>query len=89
MVIAESPGLLRRLETAIQEHDADALSAAAHTLKGELGYIDAGSATEAARRLEEMAQAHDLAGAETVLADLRAHLLRLEPELRELAETKA
>jgi HPt (histidine-containing phosphotransfer) domain-containing protein len=89
LVLSESPALLRRIEIAINEHDADALASAAHSLKGELGYIDAEGAAETARRLEGMGRAHDLAEAQSVLTDLREQLSRLEPELRELAESKA
>jgi HPt (histidine-containing phosphotransfer) domain-containing protein len=51
--LVESPELLSRLDRAIKNQDPDGLATTAHSLKGELGYLDAGGATDITRRLEE------------------------------------
>jgi two-component system, sensor histidine kinase and response regulator len=84
----ESPDLLRRLEMAVKKQDAEGVARAAHTLKGELGYLEAGEAMQAARRLEEMGRAGELTGAEQVLGEVRAALATLEGALREITDTK-
>jgi signal transduction histidine kinase/CheY-like chemotaxis protein len=72
--LMESPKLMERLRRAIADGDAEALQRAAHSLKGEVSYLAAAQATQAARRLEEMAQANDLSRAAETLALLTREL---------------
>src|SRR5206468_10491038 len=46
--------LLQKRREAIADADPDAVMGAAHSIKGELGYLGAAQATQAARELEDM-----------------------------------
>jgi len=46
--------LLQKLREAIADAGPDAVMRAAHSIKGELGYLGAAQATQAARELEDM-----------------------------------
>lgn len=52
--LAESPKQLQKLREAIAEADPQAVMRAAHSLKGEIGYLGAAAAVQAARELEDM-----------------------------------
>jgi histidine phosphotransfer protein HptB len=52
--LEESPKLVQKLRHALAESNANALMRAAHSLKGELGYLGAAAASRASRALEEM-----------------------------------
>ena len=59
----ESPKLLQQLREAIAAADPDAVMRAAHSLKGELGYLGATEAVKAARELEDMGHGKNLSQA--------------------------
>ena len=65
--LEESPKLLRKLRQAVAEGDAGAVMRAAHSLKGEVGYLGAGEASQAARELEDMGRENKLAAAPETL----------------------
>ncbi|MGH9552828.1 MAG: Hpt domain-containing protein, partial [Terriglobales bacterium] len=75
--LQESPKLLQKLGQAIGESDAEAVMRAAHTLKGELGYLGAVEALQAARALENMGHEKNLSEAAAMFASLRLHLAAL------------
>jgi PAS domain S-box-containing protein len=76
--------LMGDLHDALNRGDAARLSRAAHTLKGTLGNLSAAAAAEAARRLEVLARAGDLAEAAGVYQTLDAAVERLQAALTEL-----
>jgi signal transduction histidine kinase/CheY-like chemotaxis protein len=80
--LQESPKLLEKLRHAVADQDAEAVMRAAHSIKGEVSYLAAGKALQAARALEEMGHGHDLSGT----ADRFAVL---EKELNELYHSMA
>jgi HPt (histidine-containing phosphotransfer) domain-containing protein len=71
---ADSPKQVARIRSAIQESDAAALRATAHALKGAVSNFAAPLATEAALRLQKMAEAGRLAGAGDVLEQLEREI---------------
>jgi len=83
--IEESPKLLQKLRQAIAESDPDAVMRAAHSLKGELGYLGAEAAVQASRRLEDMGHDKNLAQATEVFAVLERELAGLHLVMKESA----
>jgi two-component system, sensor histidine kinase and response regulator len=71
---ADSPKQVARIREAIREGDPAALRAAAHALKGAVSNFAAPPATEAALRLQKMAEAGRLTGAETALDRLEREI---------------
>lgn len=74
MFLVESPRLVRQIERALLHHDLPTLELAAHSLKGELGYLAVPAASEAAQKLENAGQTGDLQDVEDAFAELRALL---------------
>jgi two-component system, sensor histidine kinase and response regulator len=81
----ESPNLLRKLQEAIADTDAEAVMRAAHTLKGELGYLGAPEAAQAARELEDMGHEKNLSRAPELFTVLERELAGLHLALKEPA----
>lgn len=75
--LQESPKLLQKLGAAIGESDAEAVMRAAHSLKGELGYLGAVEALQAAQALEDMGHEKNLSAAAAMFASLKLHLAAL------------
>ena len=75
--LEESPKLLLKLRQAVVDADAQAVMRAAHSLKGELGYLGAAVASQVARELEDMGHDENLSGAAEAL-------LLLEREMADL-----
>jgi two-component system, sensor histidine kinase and response regulator len=73
----ESPNLLRKLREAIADTDAEAVMRAAHSLKGELGYLGAPEAAQAARELEDMGHEKNLSRAPQLFTLLEQELAGL------------
>jgi len=72
------PKHMARLRRAIAEGDAEAVEEAAHTLKGELGYVGIAAVSQKARELEEFGRRSDLrlaAGLYTTFASEISELL--------------
>ncbi|HEY1379412.1 MAG TPA: response regulator [Gemmataceae bacterium] len=84
LFLNECPRYLDRLRTALAAGDATALQIAAHTLKGAVGNLSAGTSFAAAKRLDELARTGNLADARAGLAALEDELDRLRPVLRVL-----
>ena len=80
--LSRCPVLLDEIRSAVRAGDASAVSYAAHSLKGSIGYFAHGDAYEAARRIERLTAAElprlpDLLSAlEQELGDLTGYLER-------------
>jgi two-component system sensor histidine kinase/response regulator len=83
--LEESPKLLQKLRQAVAAGDSNAVMHAAHSLKGESGYLGAGGTSQAARQLEEMGRNQDLSGASDTLAVLEREVESLHLDLKDLA----
>ncbi len=70
----ESPKLLRELQIALRTGNTEDAMRAAHSIKGEVGYLSAPEAMSAARQLEEMARRKNLSGSDKILAMLEREL---------------
>jgi two-component system sensor histidine kinase/response regulator len=80
----ESQKLLSAVQDAVAKRDTAALKHAAHSLKGSLSTFAARDATEAALRLEDLARAGELEGAEDAYRLLAAQVERLKQALESL-----
>lgn len=83
--LAESPKLLQKLRQAIAESDPGGMMRAAHSLKGELGYLGAEVAVQAARKLEDMGHEKNLSNAAEVFALLEREFAGLHAGLKDFA----
>src|SRR6478736_5951742 len=81
----ESPKLLQALRQAIVDTDSEAVMRAAHSLKGELGYLGAPGALQAARELEEMGHEGKLSRAAEVLLVLEREMASVHLALKDPA----
>ena len=83
--LQESPKLLVKLRRAIVDTDAQAVMRAAHSLKGELGYLGAAGASQAAQELEDMGQKNNLFRAAETLVELEREMESLHLALTDPA----
>jgi len=81
----ESPKLLQKLREGIANADPEAVMRAAHSLKGELGYLGAAKAVQAARELEDMGHEKNLSRATEVFTVLDQEFTALHLTLKESA----
>jgi len=86
MFCEQRQSLLAEIQSALQAGDAAALARAAHTLKGCVGNLGAGSAFQAALRLELLARNRQLSEAQRAALELEDEVLRFERALLRLAE---
>jgi len=70
----ECPKLLQKLRQAIAADDPEAVMRAAHSLKGELGYLGATAAAQASRELEDMGHEKNISRANEVCGLLEREL---------------
>src|SRR5882762_2657838 len=84
MFLEDCPVRVAAVRAAVEQRDAAALAAAAHSLKGACGYLSAVAACEQAAHLEQIGRQGrmDEAGADAALARLDAAVAELIPELR-------
>ena len=85
MFLEDCPLRVAAVRAAVEQRDATALVAAAHSLKGACGYLSAVAAREAAADLEELGRQNRLGEgdeAERALARLDAAVAVLIPELQ-------
>ena len=87
MYVADTPRLLDEARRAIACHDAAALAASAHALKGSMGLFAQAGAYEAARRLESAARAGEWAGIGETFARLNVEAKILSEELEALSRS--
>jgi HPt (histidine-containing phosphotransfer) domain-containing protein len=83
--LGEFPKLLQKLKEAIANGQSDGVMRAAHGLKGELGYLGATKAVQAARELEDMGHEKDLSRAAEVFAVLDKEFAGLHRTLKRSA----
>lgn len=79
--LAEYPKLLEKVRDAIASGNSEDLQRAAHSLKGEVSYLGAATATETARLLEDMGRAKDLSRAPQMLLSLEEALTVLHGQI--------
>jgi two-component system, sensor histidine kinase and response regulator len=77
VLLAESPGQLATLHTALQQSDARGLERVAHSLKGALSAVGATPAQNLAQRLEALGRADQIAGALHLVQSLETEMARL------------
>ena len=80
--LEEAPKHMATLGHAIAEGDTKAIEQAAHTLKGELGYLGISGLSRKARELEEIDQTPDLHAAETIYKEFEAELSSVLTSIR-------
>ncbi len=83
--LEESPKLLEKLRQGVVDGDAEAVRRAAHSIKGEVGYLGAEKASQAARQLENMGRDQDLSQAAVVFAVLESELVGMRSALEVMA----
>ncbi len=81
--------LMPELQRAIRAGDGAGVSRAAHTLKGMVSFFGAAVATEATRRLEQLGQEGQLAGAEAAFTTLTEEIERIQEALVALSDRAA
>ncbi len=81
LFLEECPRLVDEIRVALDRKDAKTLQRGAHSLKGSTANLAAKMTSEAAFKLERLAQAGDLGDAESVLQELERQLVRLKPAL--------
>jgi HPt (histidine-containing phosphotransfer) domain-containing protein len=79
--LAEYPGLLAEMRTAIRSQDARSLERSAHTLKGSVSNFGAPAATQAAYQLETLGRRAEMKAAPQHLQDLESELQQLSRHL--------
>jgi len=84
-----TPGRLVALQQAVTERNAEALERAAHSLKGELGYLGISALSQKARELEEMGRSRDILRASAVLAEFEAGINAVLEQMRAMQQAKA
>jgi CheY-like chemotaxis protein/HPt (histidine-containing phosphotransfer) domain-containing protein len=82
--LEENPKHIAKLRSAIAQNDAETVEKAAHSLKGELGYIGGPEILQRSRDLEEMGRNRNLKQAPEVFAILEAELFVLVESVREM-----
>lgn len=82
LLVETTPAQIDAVQTAVGAGDDVALRAAAHKLRGSIVAFGVPEAVEAARRLEAMAAAGDLAGADALSRELVAGVQSLRESAR-------
>ena len=81
--LEESPKLMAQLRQAVAEGDPEAVSRAAHSLKGESGYLGAANVSQMAKQLETMGRDRELSQAPAVLEQLQKEMASLSSAMRQ------
>jgi CheY-like chemotaxis protein/HPt (histidine-containing phosphotransfer) domain-containing protein len=85
----QTPRLLNAIREAIGRGDANGVERAAHTLKGSLGQVGAGSAARLAIELENAGRAGDLSGTERTVIFLEEEIIKLDEVMDDVLERAA
>jgi HPt (histidine-containing phosphotransfer) domain-containing protein len=81
--LAEAPKHLAALRAAVTQGAAGTVETAAHTLKGELGYLGIPDISRMAAQLEDMGRTQNLAGAPALLSQFEANVTSLFAAVRQ------
>jgi two-component system sensor histidine kinase/response regulator len=84
LFIEDYPKAMEEIRHAADAGDAKGLERSAHGLKGSVSNFGAAAAVDAARALESMGRAHQLAEVQQVILSLELALAALRPELEAL-----
>ena len=87
--LENTPGRLLALQHAMSEHNAEALERAAHSLKGELGYLGISALSQKARELEEMGRNRDLLRTSAVVGEFAAGITTVLEQMRAMQQENA
>jgi HPt (histidine-containing phosphotransfer) domain-containing protein len=83
---AEVPGMLARIEKAIQDGSPSEMEKASHKIKGSMLQFSAQTAANIARQLEESGQTGSMAGSGMLLEKLRKEIDALQQRLRAMLQ---
>ncbi|HEX4424712.1 MAG TPA: response regulator, partial [Terriglobales bacterium] len=83
--LEESPKVLEKLRQSVTDGNAKDVKFLAHSMKGELSYLGAEKASQAARDLEKMGNDNDLSKAAAVFAILEREVLELQSALKSMS----
>jgi CheY-like chemotaxis protein/HPt (histidine-containing phosphotransfer) domain-containing protein len=86
LFLNDSPRRLREIRTALENSDLPLLHKGIHTLKGAIGYLDAGPALAAIRHLERVAAGGNRAASLAALTALESELKSLAMSVADLAD---
>jgi signal transduction histidine kinase/CheY-like chemotaxis protein/HPt (histidine-containing phosphotransfer) domain-containing protein len=81
--LEESPQLMIQLQQALADDDPEAVSRAAHSLKGESAYLGATSVAQIAKQLETMGRDRELSQARAVFEQLQQEMASLSSAVRQ------
>jgi two-component system, sensor histidine kinase and response regulator len=87
--LEEVPRHMASLRQAIAQGNAEATEIAAHTLKGELGYLGISEVSRKARELEEIGHKSDLRRAASIYTGFEAELSEVLTSIRKTMSTKS
>jgi CheY-like chemotaxis protein/HPt (histidine-containing phosphotransfer) domain-containing protein len=85
----EAVKLMSIMRSAVDRGDSEALTGAAHTMKGMVGNFGAKASVEAAFRLEQLGRAGDMVKAVSAYAELQAEIERVIPFVERLTMEEA
>ena len=86
LLAAEVPGMLARIEKAIQDGSPAEMEKASHKIKGSMLQFSAQKAANIARQLEESGQTGSMAGTGMLLEQLRKEIDALQQTLRAMLQ---
>jgi two-component system, sensor histidine kinase and response regulator len=81
--LKEAPKLMDRLRQGMTNGDAEAVQRAAHSLKGEVSYLSAAGATQAARRLEDLGHERNLSAVSEAVRVMERELDQLRQAIED------
>jgi two-component system sensor histidine kinase/response regulator len=81
--LEESPKLMTELRQAVAAEDPEAVSRAAHSLKGESAYLGAANVSQMAKQLETMGRNRDLSQAPIILEGLQREMASLSSAVQQ------
>jgi HPt (histidine-containing phosphotransfer) domain-containing protein len=84
-----APTRIATLRQAVTQQIPEALEKAAHSLKGELGYLGISALSRQARELEDMGRNRDMQKAATVLVEFENGISAVLNQMRDLQPKKA
>jgi CheY-like chemotaxis protein len=87
LFLADTPRIVDEARRALARHDATALAASAHALRGSIGLFAQTGAYDAARRLESAALAGEQAAIDEAFADLDAEAKQLSEDLQAVSRS--